>query len=179
MLGDDTTTENRLRLLQAEFTQYQRTRPDPTGRTATRTEAAAPVNLDTLDYMAAAAARMIKHTQAAVPGIDPYAGPLLGLYDWAREHTAHLDEHRQRAREALIYRQGLEHAIAAGDTTVVSKHPCPECGCWGLIWREERRKAVCVNHYCVDGQGLTHAWTLKRLAHEHVAAKSAVTSRAT
>ncbi len=179
MLGDDDTTTNRLRLIEAEFTQYQYRGPEPTGRTATRTDAPAPINLGVLDYMAAATTEIIQHTQAAAPGIDPYTGPLAGVYDWARDHTAHLDDHRQQARETLIYRQGLEHAITAGDTTAVSKHPCPECGCWGLIWREETGKAACVNHYCVDDQGLSHAWTLERLAYEHVAAKSAVTSRAT
>ncbi|MFJ3283351.1 hypothetical protein [Streptomyces halstedii] len=179
MLGDDTTTENRLRLLQAEFTQHQRRGPEPTGRTATRAEAPAPIDLGTLDYMAAAAAEMVRHTRAAAPGVDPYTGPLLGLYDWSREHTAHLTPERQQAREALIYRQGLEHAIAMGDTTVVRKHPCPACGCWGLQWGEGERKAVCTQHYCQDAGGLTHRWTLERLAREHVAAKSALTSRAT
>lgn len=181
MLGDDDTTTNRLRLLQAEFTQHQRRGPEPTGRTATRAEAPAPIDLGILDYMAAAAAEVEQHTRAAdwSRSAGPVPEDISRVYEWAREHTAHLDPERQQAREALIYRQGLEHAIAMGDTAVVSKHPCPECGCWGLIWREETGKAACVNHYCVDSQGLSHAWTLKRLAREHVAAKSAVTSRAT
>ncbi|MFF4338158.1 hypothetical protein [[Kitasatospora] papulosa] len=178
MLGDD-TTERRLRLLQAEFTQYQQRGPDPTGRTATRAEAPAPIDLGTLDYMAAVVTEVVKHTQAAAPDVAPYAGPLPGLYDWAREHTADLDEDRQQAREAMIYRQGLEHAIAMGDTTEVCKHPCPACGCWGLQWGEDEQKAVCTQHYCQDDEGLTHRWELKRLAYEYVAAKSALRSRAT
>lgn len=178
MLGDD-TTERRLRLLAAEFTQHQKRGPDPTGRTATRTEAPTPVDLGTLDYMAAAAAEVVKHTQAAAPGTGPYEGPLPGLYDWAREHTADLDDERQQAREAMIYRQGLEHAIAMGDTSIVCKHPCPACGCYGLQWAAEKWRAVCTNGYCQDDSGLTYRWQLKQLAREYVAAKSALHSRAT
>jgi hypothetical protein len=179
MLGDDDTTERRLRLIQAEFTQQRQPSSNPTGRTATRTEAPAPVDLGTLDYMAAAKAEIVKHTQAAAPDVDPYAGPLCGLYEWAREHTAELDEEHQQAREAMIYRQGLEHAIAMGDITVVREHPCPACGCYGLQWVAERWRAVCTNGYCQDDDGLTYRWELKRLAYEHVAAKSSLHSRAT
>ncbi len=39
------------------------------------------------------------------------------------EETANLDEERQKARDALIYRQGLEHAILMGDHKVVRPHP--------------------------------------------------------
>jgi hypothetical protein len=177
MLGDD-TTERRLRLLQAEFTQHQRRGPDPTGRTATQAEAQAPIDLGVVDRIRAAVYEVETHTRAAAPDAGPYRGTAERVYEWAREHTADLDEERQQAREALIYRQGMEHAITAGDTSVVCKHPCPACGCWGLQWAQEQR-AVCTNHYCQDSNGLTYRWELKRLAHEYVAAKSALRSRAT
>ncbi|WP_329047016.1 hypothetical protein [Streptomyces sp. NBC_01422] len=177
MLGDD-TTERRLRLLQAEFTQHQRRGPGD-GRTATQVEAPAPIDLGTLDYMTAAVTEVVQHTHAAAPDAGPYRGSVEQVYDWAREHTAGLDEHRQQARETLIYRQGLEHALAMGDTLVVRKHPCPQCGCYGLYWRPETGKAGCVNHYCVDDDGVSHSWTLQHLAHQHIASKSALSARAT
>ncbi|ACX71091.1 malonate decarboxylase gamma subunit [Streptomyces phage ZL12] len=177
MLGDN-TTEHRLRLLQAEFTQHQRRGPGD-GRTATRTESPAPVNLGVLDYMAAAVTEVIQHTRAAAPTAEPYNGPLPGLYEWSRENTASLDAGRQQARETLIYRQGLEHAIEMGDTTVVRKHPCPACGCWGLMWRPAVNQAACPNRYCIDDDGLSHAWPLKTLAHHHVAKRFGLKSSAT
>ncbi|MEU5490284.1 hypothetical protein AB0G98_21415 [Streptomyces sp. NPDC020196] len=180
MLGDD-TTERRLRLLQAEFTQYQQRGPDPTGRTATRAEAPAPIDLGTLDYMAAAVTEVEEHIRSA--DWSRPAGPVpedaARVYEWARKHTAHLDEERQQARETMIYRQGLEHAIAMGDTAAIRKHPCPQCRCFGLYWRDESGKASCVNHYCVDDDGVSHSWTLQQLAHHHVASKSALSARAT
>lgn len=178
MLGDDTTAR-RLRLLEAEFTQHQQRGPDLTGRTATRAEAPAPIDLGVLDYMEAARAQVVKHTQAAAPDAGPYTGPLPGLYEWARERTADLDDERQQALETLICLQGLEHAIAMGDTSAVCKHPCPACGCYGLQWAAEMRRAVCTNGYCQDDDGLVYRWELKRLAYEYVAAKSALRSRAT
>ena len=181
MLGDDDTTARRLRLLETEFTQHQQRGPDPTGRTATRAEAPAPIDLGTLDYMRAAVTEIEEHTRAAdwTRPAGPVPEDATRIYEWAREHTAHLDEQYQQAREALIYRQGLEHAIAAGDTTVIRKHPCPQCGCYGLYWRAETGKAGCVNHYCTDDDGISRSWELKRLAYEYVAAKSGLSARAT
>ncbi|MFF2731735.1 hypothetical protein ACFVS9_27990 [Streptomyces sp. NPDC058008] len=179
MPGDDDTTGRRLRLLAAEFTQHQRRSPDPTGRTATQAEPPAPINLGTLDYMRAAVAEVEQHTRAADPAAGPYRGSVDRVYEWARERTADLDEERQQAREALIYRQGLEHAIAMGDTAVIRKHPCPQCRCFGLYWRDESGKASCVNHYCVDDDGVSHSWTLQQLAHHYIASKSALSVRAT
>lgn len=74
MLGDDTTAERRLRLLQAEFTQHERRGPGD-GRTATRTESPAPVSVGVLDYINAAATEVIQHTRAAAPEAEPYAYP--------------------------------------------------------------------------------------------------------
>ncbi|THA22730.1 hypothetical protein E6R18_32815 [Streptomyces sp. A1277] len=181
MLGDDThnTTEQRLRLLQAEFTQHQNRGPG-TGRTATRTEAAAPLDLGVIDHIRAAVNELVTHTRAADP--DTQAGPVptapADVIDWARDHTAHLDPERQQVREAIIYRQGLEHALAMGDDSVVRKHPCPRCGCWGLHWWPAANRAACVNHYCTD-DGLTSTWTLARLATQYIAGKKSSAATAT
>ncbi|MFJ1900444.1 hypothetical protein [Streptomyces sp. NPDC088115] len=177
MPGDDTTAQ-RLRLLQAEFTQHVRTGPGD-GRSATKTEAPAPIDLGVVDRIRAAVYEVEAHTRAAAPDAGRFTGDAVEVYDWAREHTADLDEGRQQAREAVIYRQGLEYAIAMGDESVVRKHPCPECGCWGLYWRAASNRAVCVNHYCVDDDGLANKWKLARLAQEHVARKESSARRAT
>ncbi|MFF2411819.1 hypothetical protein [Streptomyces sp. NPDC058092] len=137
------------------------------------------MNLGVVDRIRAAVYEVEHHTRTITPDAGQYTGEESRVYDWARQHTAHLKTEQQNAREAIIYRQGLEHAIAAGDTTVVRKHPCPQCGCWGLYWREAAQRAVCVNHYCVDDDGVSHMWELKRLAHDHIARKSAVARCAT
>lgn len=177
MLGDD-TTEQRLRLLQAEFTQHQRRGPGD-GRTGTRVEAPSLINLGVLDYITAATTEVMEHTRAAVPDAEPYAGPLPGLYEWSRQQTADLDEERQAAREALFYRQELEHALEMGDTTGVRKHPCPGCGCWGLMWRPAVQRAACINRYCLDDDGLSRSWQLATLAHHHIARQLGLKTSAT
>lgn len=180
MLGEDNTTARRLRLLQAEFTQHATAGPGD-GRTATRTTSPAPLNLNVLDRIQAAVAEVVEHTRAA--DWSTPAGPAptdaSRVYDWARQHTAHLDIERQRARETLIYRQGLEHAIELGDTDVVNKHPCPACGCWGLLWRPAVQHAACINRYCVDNDGLSRNWPLSTLAHHHIARQFATKTSAT
>ncbi|MCX4792450.1 hypothetical protein OG369_42500 [Streptomyces sp. NBC_01221] len=176
--GADDTAAQRLRLLQQEFVQPVRTGPGD-GRSSRPTHAPAPVNLGVVDRIRAAVYEVEHHTRTAVPDAGQYTGEESRVYDWARQHTAHLEADQQNAREAIIYRQGLEHAIAAGDTTVIRRHPCPQCGCWGLYWREAAQRAVCVNHYCTDDNGVSHMWELKRLAQDHVARKSAVAHRAT
>lgn len=179
-LGHDDTTAQRLRLLQREFTQPVRTGPGD-GRSSRPSHAPAPIDLGVVDRIRAAVYEVEHHTRSSdwTAPAGPVPADPAGVYDWARQHTAHLDAERQQAREAIIYRQGLEHAIAMGDTTVVRKHPCPECGCFGLYWRQAAQRAVCVNHFCVDANLVSHAWELKRLAHDHIARKESVVHRAT
>ncbi|MFE9461633.1 hypothetical protein [Streptomyces californicus] len=179
MLGDN-TTERRLRLLQAEFTQHERRGPGD-GRTATRTTSPAPLNLNVLDRIHTAVAEVVEHTRAAdwTRPAGPTPADATRVYDWARQHTAHLDAEYQQARETLIYRQGLEHAIDLGDTTVVNQHPCPACGCWGLLWSTAANRAACINRYCVDDKGLSNTWPLATLAHHHIARQFARKSNAT
>jgi hypothetical protein len=178
MLGDDDTTAQRLRLLKAEFTQPTRSGPGD-GRSSRLTESPALVNLGVVDRIRAAVYEVETHTRAAAPEAGPFTGEATRVYDWARAFTADLEPERQQAREAIIYRQGLEHALAMGDTTVIRKHPCPECGCWGLYWRAAAGRAVCVNHYCTDNDGLANTWSLARLARQYIAAKETVSRRAT
>ncbi|MFW3477401.1 hypothetical protein [Streptomyces microflavus] len=174
MLGDD-TTERRLRLLKAEFTQFER-RGGGDGRTATRTESPAPLSLAVLDRIRAAVTEVVEHTRPP-PRRRPRPADDTRIYDWARQHTKDLAPEGRQAGEALIYRQGLDHAIAMGVTTVIRQHPCPACGCLGLYWRAGR--AACVNHYCVDDDGMSRTWSLARIAREHIARQEAVRARAT
>ncbi|NEC17899.1 hypothetical protein [Streptomyces parvus] len=179
MLGDS-TTERRLRLLQAEFTQHERRGPGD-GRTATRTTSPAPLNLAVVDRITAAVNEVVEHTRAADRSrpAGPVPADATRVYEWARQHTAHLDPERQQARETLIYRQGLEHAIAMGDTTVIRKHPCPGCGCWGLLWRPAVQRAACINRYCTDDDGISRSWPLATLAHHHIARQLGLRTSAT
>ncbi|MFJ1782470.1 hypothetical protein ACIOKA_37825 [Streptomyces anulatus] len=177
MLGDN-TTEQRLRLFKAEFTQHQRRGPGD-GRTATRTTSPAPLDLGVLDRIHAAVNEVVEHTRAAAPAAGPAPADKNRIYDWSRQHTAHAQPEQQQALETLVYRQGLEYAIAMGDTGVVNKHPCPACGCWGLLWRPAVQRAACVNRYCIDDDGLSRTWPLKTLAHHHVARQFATKSSAT
>ncbi|MDX2999694.1 hypothetical protein [Streptomyces scabiei] len=96
-----------------------------------------------------------------------------------RDHTRSLDAHRQAAAETIVYRQTLEHAIAMGDHSVVRRHPCPACHCYGLFWRPLAGKAACANRKCPDpsGDGLARTWSLAHLAHLHVQARKESSAR--
>ncbi len=177
-LGHDDTTAQRLRLLQREFTQPVRSGPGD-GRSSRPTHAPAPVNLGVVDRIRAAVYEVEHHTRTAAPEAGPFTGPVERVYDWARDHTAHLEAQQQKAREAIIYRQGLEHALAMGDTLVIRRLPCPQCGCVGMYWRAPIRRALCVNHYCTDDNGVSNMWELKRLAQDYIARKESVARRAT
>ncbi|MFD9721047.1 hypothetical protein [Streptomyces sp. NPDC059076] len=137
------------------------------------------MRLDILDYIVKAEGEVIEHTRAEAPTAGPAPAAYEDILDWCREHTEELDEERQQARETLIYRQGLEHAIAMGDVTVVRRHPCPACGCWGLFWLASATRAVCVNRYCTNKAGLAHRWPLATLAHRHITAQKRLKSSAT
>lgn len=180
MLGDD-TTEQRLRLLHAEFTQHTRTGPPGDGRSSRPVVAPAPLDLDVIDYMAAAATEVEQHTRAAEWSrpAGPVPADVTRVYDWARDHTADHAPEQQAVLEAIIYRQGLELALRMGDTTVIRKHPCPQCRCWGLVWSPAAQKATCVNQYCVDSGEISRTWSLARLAQQHIARQETSRTRAT
>jgi hypothetical protein len=194
MSSGDTTepAAARLRLLQDEFLTPGSARRDI--RVTSSTEPAAPLRLAIYDHIKATVdeiADMTRHVRATAPATPRPAAAHL-VYDWMVRETAHLDEHVQRARDALIYRQSLEHAILIGETGVIRRHPCPACDTWGLTWDRDRAGAdqgdgatgprgvvVCLNRYCADDDGAASTWTLAQLADDHVARRIRTAARAT
>jgi hypothetical protein len=174
---NDSTTAQRLKLLEL-YIAPGRQGPGA-ARSAPTVKATAAARVDIIDHVAASVDEVITHTRAAAPHAGDIPRERANIYDWAFEHTATADADVQRGRDILIYRQGLEHAIAMGDTKVVRRHPCPACGCWGLIWSGARQRAACVNAYCTDTDGLARTWTLQRLAQEHIAREEKRRARAT
>ncbi|MEV4975603.1 hypothetical protein [Streptomyces scopuliridis] len=166
---DTDEAAHRLQLLLKEFTIPARRPGD--GRTGTRAHPPVPLNLAVIDHITASVVEVAEHARAAAPDAGPLPAAPAGIYDWWRQSTPDLDEGAVQARETVIYRQGLEHAIAAGDHKVIRKHPCPACGTWGLFWRAAAQRAVCVNQDCTDTKGMARTWELKQLAHEHIAAR--------
>jgi hypothetical protein len=173
--GDDDSAANRLRLLQKAFLQPGRTSGDV--RVSRTTTPSAPVRLDMVDHIQASVSEIEEHIRAEAPDAGARPAAADRVYEWARQRTRHLDPQRQLVREAVIYRQSLEHAIAMGDHSVVRKHSCPGCGTWGLFWQPGLRKAVCVNRYCTDDLGRSRSWPLAYLAHRHVVAQAELKNR--
>lgn len=180
-IGDDETTASRLRLLQAEFLEPER-RPSLTARTTTPPPPTVPVNLGIVDYIGAQVAEVVAQARTDMPASHPDATPApadpAALYGWWQSIPV-TSEERQATRDQVIYRQGLEHAIRMGNTKVVRPLRCPECECFGLLWVDARRKAICTNLDCVDDDGLSNAWTLKRLAYERIAGEKMLKRHAT
>jgi hypothetical protein len=177
-MGEDTDTPAaRLRLLQEEFVTPRR--GGRAARSAPTATAISPAALDVIDLMDASVDEVISHTRAVAPDAGPIPARRHDIYDWARAATPRLDPDRHHAREAMIYRQSLEHAIAMGDTKVVRTHPCRACGCVGLFWDRVTRKAVCVNQRCTSPKGLTNTWSLSDLAEDHIRRQETRKLRAT
>ncbi|WP_147992513.1 hypothetical protein [Streptomyces sp. t39] len=112
------------------------------------------------------------HQPAPAPA-DPYA-----VFDWWAGLDID-DQARADARDTALYHQELQQAILTGDHSIVCRHPCPDCGCWGLQWDTARRRAVCTYAPCTDDQGLANTWTLKNLAHHHIQRQKRLNRRAT
>ncbi|MEW2393113.1 hypothetical protein AB0933_32605 [Streptomyces venezuelae] len=172
--ADSTTAAARMRLLQQEFTTPRRT--GDTGRRATTTEPAAPADLSVIDYMARQVREVIDHTLAAAPTASRPPAEFAAVYGWMTTHTDEFEDEKRQTARAIVYRQSLEHALKMGDESVVRRHPCPDCGCWGLFWRAAAREAACLNRHCA-GEGPSRTFTLAQLAHQHIAAQE--TRRAT
>jgi hypothetical protein len=180
MGGDSysTTAARRLRTLQAEHLTPARRPSDGMSR-PTRVHASAPIDLDVLDYIEAAAHEVIAHTRTAVPAAGPAPQGIDEVYAWAERATSHLEAERQQIRDALMVRQGLEHALRAGNESVIRREPCPRCACWGLFWSRHAQVATCVNKRCTMKGGRASRWSLQQLAEHHVARKAAALRNAT
>ncbi|MGA4867521.1 hypothetical protein ACPB9J_33345 [Streptomyces lavendulocolor] len=176
-MGEDDSAKARLQLLQQEFTTPGQ--GAPAVRSRPQAEPGDPVRLAIIDHMAASVDEVITHTRAVAPDAGPVPARPHDIYDWAVRATPDLDDDRRHSRDAMIYRQGLEHAIAMGDTKVVRPHPCPGCRCVGLFWDTVRRRAVCVNRYCAGKSGASRTWTLRELADAHIERKESRRLRAT
>jgi hypothetical protein len=177
---DDDTATQRL----AELTQFFRERPvtGPAGHSyisseprGTTVHPAAPVNLHVVDHIDATVREIADYTREANPDADPLPERVQDVYAWCVENTETAPEDVQLRRDAIIFRQHLEHAIAMGDHRAVYKavRPirCPECRTLGLFWRPQLGQAICTNRRCLTRDGLAHRWTLERLAYEKVAAE--------
>jgi hypothetical protein len=139
---------------------------------APRPTAVAPealVDLDVVDHIQASLREVVDDTLAANPDAGPLPARVEGAYRWYVENTAHAPEAVRQRRDTVIYRQGLEHAIAMGNVKVIRPHRCPQCRTLGLMWPRGAEAAVCTNRNCVDADGMSSTWTLARLAYEHVA----------
>jgi hypothetical protein len=178
MATDSTTAGHRLRLLRDEYLQHPAR--EPGNRTATGGPPPAPMNLGMLDHITDSITEVVTHVRTDAPHAGPAPANPAGIYDWWIQSTPNLEDERRLERDRVIYRQGLEHAIRAGDTDIVRKHPCPGCECWGLVWSQDLRRAACLNQDCVDGDGVGTTWKLGHLAYEHIArVEKMLESRAT
>ncbi|MCX5000936.1 hypothetical protein [Streptomyces longwoodensis] len=175
--GDESqdTAARRLRQLNAYFREHPVRGPE--GHSYTRFSAHAsttapgiPFNTRVSEHIDASVTEVVAHTRAANPDAGPAPTRADAVYDWAREHTRNAPEAEQFRRDMLEYRHYLEHAIAAGDTSVVRPHRCPDCRTVGLFWQEERGTVICFNRRCAQANGGIHrTHSLARLAFEHVA----------
>ena len=126
---DDSLAAHRLRLLREEFVSQSGCCGEPPATRPSRpAHSNAPLNLGILDHIVRTRAEVEQHVRTEVPGAGPLPPEEEAIYAWAREMTAHLEPQRQQARDAVIYRQSLEHAVAMGNHDVVRPHPCPACG---------------------------------------------------
>ncbi|MGW2740555.1 hypothetical protein ACWC4D_40980 [Streptomyces sp. NPDC001288] len=176
--GTDTDSDSASQRL-AELDAYFREHPvtGPEGHSYTRfgghhtsTAPGMPYNTRVADHIDRSVTEVVQHTQAANPGtVLPAPDRIADVYDWAREHTEHAPDDVQLRRDILEYRHRLEHAVHAGDVSVVRPHRCPACQTLGLYWRPEFQRAVCLNLHCArKNHGISHRWTLGRLALERV-----------
>lgn len=174
---DDTSPAARLRLLETYHltprrgTQHHRR---PTGGPP-----GLPIRVNVYDHLQKTLEEATDFTRDANPSARPRPAQLHQVYRWLVEETPDLDAARQRARDALIYRQGMEHAILMGDHKVVRPHPCPSCGTWGLHWNKTLETVVCVHRRCTDDNGVSSKWTLAEIADAHVERRETSRRRAT
>jgi len=127
------------------------------------------VDLGVVDHVNASVAELVDYAHDVAPDGEPLSEGAQNVYRWVVDRTSDAPAEVRQRRDTIIYRQSLEHAIAAGDVKVVRPHRCPACRTLGLFWRAEFGKAVCTNGRCLTKDGLSHKWSLARLAYEHIA----------
>jgi len=163
---DDDSAAQRLAQLHKYFRAHPVTGQQP--RVIRSTNPAAPANLSVLDHIDASVRELADYTRQANPEADQLPESVLDVYRWCVENTVNTPEAVQQRRDTIVYRQRLEHAIAAGDHKVVRPIRCPECRTFGLFWKPQIQRAVCTNGRCLTKDGLSRRWTLARLAHAQV-----------
>jgi hypothetical protein len=175
-----TTDEDTAAQLLTQLHQYFRTHPTtgPAGHSyisseprATAVHPGAPANLAAVDHIDATVRELADYTREANPSAEPLPERVQDVYRWCVENTVNAPEDVQRVRDTIVYRQRLEHAIAMGDTKAVRPIRCPACRTFGLMWRPEQQRAVCTNGRCLTKDGLSHRWSLARLATAHIEAQ--------
>ncbi|MFF6844693.1 hypothetical protein ACFY8X_38885 [Streptomyces tanashiensis] len=178
--GDTLNPAERLRLLQDEY--LVPSAGHRAERVSRSTEPGTPIRLAVYDHMRKSVGEVVALATSMCDDQAPFTPPpakAADVYQWLVEETDHLNALRQQARDAVIYRQGLEHAIVMGDLLAIRPHPCPSCATWGLVWNRERETVVCLNRRCADDDGQLTTWTLAQIAENHVARRNGRAARAT
>ncbi|MFH8813084.1 hypothetical protein ACH4GZ_38795 [Streptomyces hygroscopicus] len=132
-----------------------------------------------MDHIAATYREVIAETRAVAPDAGPAPADEAAVYEWMAASTTHLSAEQQLARDAMVLKQSLKHAIALGDVAVLRRVSCPRCACWSLFWRKEDRRVACFNRRCRDRHGLPSTWVLQQLALHQVTMKAARSRAAT
>lgn len=171
--GDDAAA--RLALLARHFREHPVT--GPSERRAPQATAGAPVNLSVVDHIDASVREVADYTRSVNTAAGPLPQHAEDVYAWCVDNTRHTPEAVQQRRDTIVFRQYLEHALRAGDASVVRPIRCPECRTLGLMWKAGR--VMCTNRKCVDEEGMTRVWSLGRLAHAHISAQKYRQARAT
>lgn len=174
---DANTAAARLRLIQTDFTAPRRQAGER--RAPASPHSPALIDFAILEHLRASVAEVITHTRAEAPKAPPAPADAAAVYGWMRESIGHLERERRLTAEAIVYRQGLEHALAMGNDLVIRPHPCPACGCYGLHWRSASRRAACMYRPCAISNGQTRTFTLAHLAHQYIQARETSARRAT
>ncbi|MEU5322918.1 hypothetical protein AB0G67_40140 [Streptomyces sp. NPDC021056] len=168
-MGQDTAGQagRALKLLNSqELRETPTTGPSPRHTTASTPRS--PLNVDLVDHLTRTVGEVAAHARAVAPHAGPLPERVEDLYDWYIEHTGDAGEADRRYRDILIERHRLEHVMRLGYYEEVRKHPCPECGCWGLMWDPAGNRALCSNRRCRTPDGMTRSWTLARLAAQKI-----------
>lgn len=178
-MGRDTDdASSSLHLLATYYREHPQT--GPSERRAPSVSPGAPLNLGILDHIDRCVDEVVEHARYdAGDSLGPLPARVRDVYDWWHEHTEDATPEVQLRRNIVIYRQRLEHAIRLGDYKVVRPHPCPACGTYGLQWRREDQRAVCLKKECRDRNGMARTWTLARLATQYVTQQESRARRAT